>query len=919
LNESANGLKECVQLSSSEAAAWPDTASQMAGPAISEDRCIHQLIEDQVERSPDAVAVLFERESLTYGELNRRANCLAHHLLALGAGPEIPVALFLERSLELAVAVLGLLKAGAVSVPLDTDFPRERLAFMLSDTHTRFIVTTSILLDKLSPHEACAVCLDWEADSIARRRDDNPVSGVTADNLCTYFYTSGSTGAPKAVMTTHRVASRIEWSHSNAVHIDERDRMLVTTSAGYGFFLGEFASGLMRGATAVLARPGAYRDVDYLVDMVEHQGITVIALVPSVLKHFLTRLKERGLAAGCGLRHVVSQGEALPADLQSDLTMSLNARIHRFYGMTEAPVAAYSSCDEAESGATTILGRPTDMEFRLLDSQLNPVPVGTRGEIYLSCPGMARGYLNRPGLTAERFVPNPFSTLPGSRLFRTGDIARWLPGGALEFLGRADRMVKVRGIRVDLGEIEAAVRRHPAAREAAVVVRDGPNAPHQLVAYVAPMPGAVLVPGELRDLVERVLPGSLIPNSFVVVPDLPKTAGGKVDYPALSSVGRGGSPRGPTESRSLSALEEKVAAVWASVLGVEKVGPHDDFFESGGDSLAVSRLAIALGEAFGGPIPLNLVFQAPTVAEMARRLGEDYSTTPAESGVRAGNPPAKRPFFCLSAGPVIARFLTDRPVFSLDISDVELVANRTIEEFAACYVRKLIERQGRGPYFLQAVSLRSVVALEMAQQLRAAGEEVALLVLFEPALLAKPERWRPSLEPDKVDTEREQQPMVRRPLAARVLDLLIAGCYREIVLKLRDRCRSRMNLILLSLPVLNRIRRITLNMRVLHARDSYRPRSYTGNVLAFFCPSFANSEVGKMSLVQWQRVCTQITLSHSSGLGFPHDGGHFMLFEEQHTRSLFAKLSEYLDQLENGEVGADDIVTDRSTWERVAC
>ena len=318
--------------------------------------------------------------------------------------------------LDLAIAVLALLKSGAVSVALDPDFPGDRLAFMLEDTSTRLIVTQSKFLDRLPPHEARTLCLDEEMATLACRREDNPSSGVVADNLCAYFYTSGSSGIPKAVMMTHRVGCRVQWTQLNAVKLDEHDRALVTTSVGYGFFLGEIAPVLIRGGTAVLVRGGGYQDVDYLIDIVARRQVTVVYFVPSVLKHFVTRLEERGYRGCAQLKHIVSQGESLPVELQERLSTNLATELHNFYGLTEAPTASYRNCRQSDVEGRTTIGRPTDMEFYLLDADMNHVPVGETGEIYLSGPGMVRGYFNRPDLTAERFLPNPFSSQPGARL-----------------------------------------------------------------------------------------------------------------------------------------------------------------------------------------------------------------------------------------------------------------------------------------------------------------------------------------------------------------------------------------------------------------------------------------------------------------------------------------------------------------------
>jgi amino acid adenylation domain-containing protein/non-ribosomal peptide synthase protein (TIGR01720 family) len=610
-------LKELFALSQVSAErVWPDPAWSLRGPPYPRDRCIHEMIEEQARRTPEAVAVAFGDVRVSYRDLNGRANQLAHRLQRLGVGPEIPVALFMERSIELAVAVLALLKSGAVSVPLDPDFPRDRLAFMLEDTQTHLIVTLTRYTFALPPSTAGVVCVDELAAELAGESDQNPNSGVVADNLCTYYYTSGSTGVPKAVMMTHRVGCRLQWSHLTAIKLDGADKTLVATSVGYGFFLGEFASGLMRGATAVLARPGGYQDMDYLVDIVERESITVISFVPSVLKHYLTRLKELGFDRGRSLKHIVSHGEPLPADLEDALRASLGAKLHKFFGLTEAPVTAYWTGTSRELRGRTMAGRPTDMECYLLDPDMNPVAVGEVGEIYVGGPGMARGYMNRPGMTAERFLPNPFSTERGARFFRTGDFGRWLPEGVIELLGRGDDLVKLRGLRVELGEIEATLGQHPAVRDAAVVIPDEKSDDKRIVAYVVFHDAEAPSNDELNEFLARTLPEHMVPSAIIRLDALPLLYSGKINRKALAARARqSASYRAPRTHE-----ERMLCHLFAGVLGLEQVGIDDHFFELGGHSLLATRLVSRVRGSLGVELGIRVLFEYPTVAELAERL-----------------------------------------------------------------------------------------------------------------------------------------------------------------------------------------------------------------------------------------------------------------------------------------------------------
>jgi amino acid adenylation domain-containing protein len=725
---------------------WPDPRWYLVGPAYSQDRCIHTIIEDYVARTPDSDAVLFEGAGLSYAELNQRANRLAHHLHDLGVRPEVPVGLFLERSLELSVAVLALLKAGAVNVPLDPDFPRDRIAFMVQDSAAKLIVTESRLRHLLPPLEAPSLCLDQEQTVIDRRRDDNPHSGVSADNLCAYFYTSGSTGTPKAVMMTHRIASRIQWSHLNAVTIDQQDRTLVTTSVGYGFFMAEFSSGLMRGATAVLARPGGYQDVDYLIDVVKRHQITVISFVPTVLRHFLARMKERGLKSGSSLRHIVSQGEALTAELQEDIQKTLGARVHKFYGLTEAPVAAYSNCQANDDPSRITIGRPTNMEFHLLDDQMNPVPVGQPGEIYLGGHGLARGYLNRPALTAERFIANPFSSEPGARLFRTGDRARWLADGTLEFLGRVDQQVKVRGVRVEIGEIETILGAHPDILAAVVVACRDSAGTDRLVAYFVARPADVPSAQALRDYLAEKVPGSLAQTAFVRLDELPVLPNGKVDRRALAARGpaafeQAGGCIEPRDDR-----ERRLVSIWRDLLGAQSIGIRDDFFLLGGSSLQAARMLTEIDRAFGAKLPRAALVRAPTIEDLARIIqshatgqvdAESLQVLKAGSGGERQGPA----LFLVHDGVgetllylnLVRRMPEELAVYGIEPhhSDRHSILNTRIADMAAYYIQQVKRVQPEGPYCLGGMCGGGTIAHQMALQLEAQGDAVKFVALFD--------------------------------------------------------------------------------------------------------------------------------------------------------------------------------------------
>jgi amino acid adenylation domain-containing protein/FkbM family methyltransferase len=455
----------------------------------SEEKLLHKLFEAQTERTPARVAVEFEGESLTYEELNARANRVAHYLRRHGVGPESAVSLLMERSMEMLVGLLGVLKAGGAYVPLNASLPLERLAFMSEDANTRVFVTVEALRQNLPDSAETIICLDGDNEAISAE-SDNPEGGATPDNLAYVIYTSGSTGRPKGVMISHRsIANRLLWMQAT-YPLTPDDRLLQKTVFNFDASVWEFFVPLMSGATLVMARPGGHQDSAYLVQTIAEQRITTLQVVPSMLE---VLLDEAGFAECESLRRVFCGGEALTLRAQERFYQTLgSARLHNLYGPTEVSIdASYSDCERGQDYGVTQgvvpIGRPlANVQVYLLDEYLNPVPWGVTGELHVGGVGLARGYLNRPELTAEKFIPDPFSTQKGARLYRTGDLARHLPSGALEFLGRRDHQVKLRGFRIELGEIEAVLRHHPAVKDAVALAREDQPGNQQLVAYVVP-------------------------------------------------------------------------------------------------------------------------------------------------------------------------------------------------------------------------------------------------------------------------------------------------------------------------------------------------------------------------------------------------------------------------------------------------
>jgi amino acid adenylation domain-containing protein len=489
--------------------------------------CLHKLIEAQVERTPQAVAVQFETTQLTYQELNERANQLAHHLHALGVGPDTLVGVCAERSLELVVALLGILKAGGAYVPLDPTLPPARLAFMAADAQVSVLLTQERLLPQLPAHRAQVILLDSDWAEIAKQGRDSLVNLATESDLAYVIYTSGSTGQPKGAMNTHRgICNRLLWMQ-DIFRLSATDRVLQKTPFSFDVSVWEFFWPLIAGAQLVIARPDGHQDTTYLVNLIAEQGITVLHFVPAMLEVFL---EEPGLENCQSIRQVLCSGETLSADLQARFFARSRAELHNLYGPTEAAVdVTHWVCDRHNQEERIPLGRPiANTQIHILDRHLQPTPEGVAGELHIGGAGLARGYLNRPDLTAAKFIPNPFRQEPGARLYKTGDLACYRPDGNIEFLGRLDHQIKINGNRIELGEIEAALRQHPAVQAAVVAAHLGPNGRLRLVAYFVPADGAP-AGGELRAFLTEQLPKYMLPTDFVKLAALPTTPSGKVD------------------------------------------------------------------------------------------------------------------------------------------------------------------------------------------------------------------------------------------------------------------------------------------------------------------------------------------------------------------------------------------------------
>ncbi|KGV27638.1 D-alanine--poly(phosphoribitol) ligase, subunit 1 [Burkholderia pseudomallei MSHR4462] len=590
------------------------------------EQCIHQLFEAQVDRKPEAIALTFDGQRLSYAELNARANRLAHYLQARGVGPDRLVALCAERGIEMVVGLLAILKAGGAYVPLDPSHPPERLRRMLDDTNPVAVLVDDIGADALASfgsHVAARSPRVHLSRDIAQWRACSPANPPTpreraARRLAYVIYTSGSSGEPKGVMNEHRgVVNRLWWMQQTYA-LDERDAVLQKTPFSFDVSVWEFFWPLMSGARLVIAKPEGHKDPAYLSELIDRERVTTLHFVPSMLQAFL---EDEGAARGCGsVKRVMCSGEALPPSLVKRFYRCLpDARLHNLYGPTEAAVDVTAwACDAEEGGASVPIGRPiANTRIYVLDGYGQPVPRGVAGELYIGGVQVARGYLNRPELTRERFVDDPF--VAGGRLYKTGDLARWRTDGSLEYLGRNDFQVKIRGFRIELGEIEAQLAKVAGVRETVVLARDSgsPAGEKRLVAYYT---GNADV-AALREQATRHLPAYMVPLAYVRLDAWPLTPNGKLDRRALPAPADDAYARAEYEAPQ-GAKEEALAAIWKDLLPVERISRHDNFFELGGHSLLVIGLSEKL-RAAGLHADVRVVYRASTLADLAAHLGTD--------------------------------------------------------------------------------------------------------------------------------------------------------------------------------------------------------------------------------------------------------------------------------------------------------
>ena len=888
-----------------------------------DDKCIHQLFEEQVHRTPDKVALAFQDRRFTYDELNTRANQVAHYLRGVGVEPETVVAICLNRSLEMAVGILGILKAGAAWLPLDPREAKERQQLRLNNVAPQVLLTQQDLLGALPEHRAQTVLLDRDWAAICEHSGSNLVN-VAAPTNCSYIMpTSGSTGPPKEVIITHANLSHYVHAMSKPLDIIADDVYLHTASITFSSSVRQLMVAIIHGAKLVIAATEDIMDPIKLFVLIKREKVTIIDLVPSYWRGCINALSEiepaeRKSLLNNELRLILTTGESLMSDLPKKWTMEFghHAKLINMYGQTETAgtVMVYPIAQNGQSECNIVpIGKPIGSnKVYVLDAH-GPVAVDAAGELYISGPSLGRGYLNEPKQTSETFVPDSHSAEPGARLYKTGDLARYLPNGNLEYLGRVDHQIKIRGFRVEAAEIEARLLEHPNVGEAVVIAREvGPDE-KQLVAYVVAPSTTKPTVTELRVFLKPNLPDYMIPTAFVFLESLPRTSSGKLDRRSLPAPGETGCPTEETIVAPRTPTEKMLAQSLGQVLGMEHLSIWDNFFDLGLHSLLMVRFRSKLEKNLRRSVPLGMLFEWPTIGDLANALTLPENCLPEVDLVPIQRRASKQPFFMVHGDYAYRHFARhldpEQPVHGIVSLLNESVARYPdVENRAAHYIKALRSCQPRGPYFLGGHSAGGLIVFEMAQQLRRKGEKVALLALFEPAV--------PGISPSR-SAHLSLMSKIRRHKAnlfgtdARekakyVLNWLRGQMQRKICNPWKSFVSAIYRLVCVWYRLFNKPLPLHLEKfyteellfgKMRQSTRNYRPVAYPGHVVYFKAESSGCED----AVTFWQRLALGGMEVHEV------PGDHVTLLQEPYVGELFPKLNAILARAQRGQLLDSDV------------
>ncbi len=877
---------------------------------------LHDLFETQVQHNPEAIAVCCAGQTLTYGELNRRANQLAHYLQHRGVAPEVTVGVCIERSLEMVIALLAILKAGGAYVPLDPTYPQERLSHILSDAQPLLVLTQSRFLDLLALSAIPILCLDADFQSFANAPKTNPICPATATNLAYIIYTSGSTGKPKGVLIEHRGAVNTLLDINRRFQVGSQDRVLAICSLNFDLSVYDIFGLLAAGGTVVLPKPAIAPDLKDWLTLLEQEQITLWNTPPLVLQALTTDLASRQATLPTSLRLVLLSGDWIPLTLPEQIHQlavgSTPIQVISLGGATEASIwsIVYPIGAINPDWKSIPYGRPmANQQFYILDRCHRPVPVGQIGELYIGGDGVARGYHRRPELNQEKFLPDRFRSGTPARLYRTGDLGRFLADGTIEFLGRVDHQVKVRGFRVELGEIEAVLAAHPAIQDAVVVAQPDSVGGQRLIAYLVPRPEIAQKEPEaeliqsIRTYLTGKLPDYMVPSGFVRLASLPLTANGKLDRKALPPIQLSSlkdTVTGLTSEMPLTPVQQQLIEIWQEVLGVKPIAITDNFFELGGHSLIAMRLWAKIGQVFAEVPPLITLFQAPTVEQLAVRLQQPLSRDrfcPSLVIIQPGQPDLRPPLFyihTLGRGlrfcrPFVQHMDARQPVYGLStqIANENYGSNR-VEDLATHYLWQIQTIQPEGPYLLAGASFGGTVAFEMARQLVAQGQQVGLLALLDTRL---PKAMQPRSVTAKLSAHKQNLSQQGTRYLRKKLQDGVQGYFqslrhqsRQFYLGLATHLYQWLNY-----PLPDRLQDYLFELENHRSGERYRPNFYEGTAVLFRAEDDPSSNRAATSQdLGWQQLVGQLRI-HSI------PGSHLSMLSEPNVQILGRQLQHCID------------------------
>ena len=890
---------------------------------FTQDKCIQQLFEEQVERTPEAIAVIDRDRQLTYRQLNDRANQLAHYLKDLGVAPEVLVGFCVDRSLEMIVGLLGILKAGGAYVPLDPAYPTERLSYMVEDAKISVLLSQSQLTSQLPEHQARVVYLDSDWDKIALHSRQNPQQVNTGDNLAYVIYTSGSTGKPKGVMIPHAALSSFAQTALTEYGIEASDRLLQFASINFDVAVEEIYTCLLSGSTLVVRTNEMIADLGTFCRACQDLQLSVLNLPTAYWHRLAHELANSEVDLPDCVRLVIIGGEKVLPEFVKSWQIYLNKagksdclQLINSYGPTETTVSAtmYRISANTSIAGEVPIGRPfPHLQTYILDRYRQPVPIGIPGELYIGGDGLARGYLNRPELTEEKFIPN-FLDRKSARLYKTGDLVRYLPDSNIEYIGRIDKQVKIRGFRIELGEIETVIARHPDIQEVAVIDREDTPGEKKLAAYLVPK-DREFKSSELRAFLAERLPNYMVPSAYAKLDSLPITPSGKIDRRALPAPDFSRSELGETFVAPRSDLELKLTSIWQEVLKLDSIGVKDNFFDLGGHSLLAVSLLTQVEKTFKQNIPLATFLTVPTIEGLTRAISQEESLASESLLFEIRAKGSKPPLFLINAMgtgmlayKLLAKYLDlELPVYGIRAvgMDDNRVPHNRIEQMAEAYIEEIRSVQAEGPYFIAGVCTGGTVAFEMASILSSRGLEVAFLGLIDSTA-------RPILSDGSTDAPAEETSptffdrYIKHNFMLRGLNNLF-GVVKDPKLKLKDKLSFTSDMIeQLYKKIAYKIESITYKgneqipyqlrrSRVFDAGEEalahYTPRTYKGSKVILIRANDNPEHIHQNYQLGWDEFVTEELEVYE----IPAD--QTTLLFEPHIRTLAAKLNSCLAEI----------------------